>query len=96
MSVLRIHFLVPAAEGQASPIEVEPAGHPIKITPGGRFICACDPAQVLDDFNRATGEPWGVRCKACIETDIFQQMKRPKPGRSVPDMTEAVDNGCCG
>ena len=91
--IFRIHFLVPADDG---PLKTEAVGDPVKISTGGRFVCACDPGLRIDGIKeRGTGEPWGVRCKACVESELFQQLKRPKPGMRGPESSEQVDNGCC-
>jgi hypothetical protein len=93
VSTFKIHFLVPAEDG---PIVSEPAGEPVRVSNGGRYVAACDPSLTMNENERGTGEPWGVRCKECVETDIFRQLRRPKPGRQAPETSEQVDNGCCG
>ncbi len=90
--VLRIHFLV---FDPAGPIESLPAGAPVKVSTGGKFRVCCDPTIPLNEWNRATGEPWGVRCNACMATEEFQRLNRPKPGLDAPDRTEETDPCHC-
>jgi hypothetical protein len=91
--VLRIHFLVP---DDAGPVVSGPAGDPVRVSPGGRYRIACDPALRPSDWDRVTGEPWAVRCRACQATDAFRARARPKPGFATPDRTEETPPCGCG
>lgn len=96
MSVLRIHFIVPDPEG---PYRSEAAGAPVVINKETRFRLACGvmPDQ-RSDWDHMTGEPHGVRCKACMATSDYRERWRPKPGRvRGSDQTEETGpHGGCG
>lgn len=82
---LRIHFLVPDDVGI---IQSGTSAGPVPIGTETRYRVACDPTIKMNDWNRGTHEPWGVRCLACMDTEIFKELDRPKPGRTHPDRSE--------
>lgn len=93
---LRIHLLV---EDAAGPNVSRPVLGSLPV--GGRagqptrWRFACDAAGTLGNFDRGTGEPWGVRCDACKASDLFKAVDRPKPAAPGDEQMVADGSGCC-
>lgn len=88
--LIRIHYLVPDPRG---PIPSASGGSPAIVpssAPQWRAACDHDGKVVMGDFDRGTGETWGVRCAACKRTEIFKKNYRSRPS-AVPDATETGD-----
>lgn len=87
-----IHLLVRDDEGEVYSGTAQGA---VPVGTKARYRFACRPAKaaVLDDLNRATTEPWAVRCDACKATADFKAIERPRPGTR--GSTDMVADGCC-
>ena len=100
---LRIHFVVPAAAGQAAPAPHHVSGNERiavgQLGNGKANVVACNPAIVLSEWDNGTGEPWQVACADCFQTEVFKIALATEGGhpRTHGRPTEtAVVPGCCG
>ncbi len=94
---MRVHFLIPAEDGPvvsgAKDSQIPLANKDQMPT---HFVVACDASIVMSELDRGTGEPWCVRCDACMATKEFQERNRPKPGiRMAPTQRVATGRKDC-
>lgn len=97
MATFRMHFAVPLEDGPIVSLggpEFPPEIQQLvgeRLSAGGTFVVACDPAIIPNEIDRITGDPAHVYCPRCKKTDWFKKAFKPVLSRRDMIKREGVE-----